>query len=96
MGDWEDLITISPIFLLMGSVIAGYLAPYVLGKFDDLEIKQTLSKYKRFTDSKTRWKCPCAALLINHRCYTCSPLNETNMQAWCPDCLDHVENPIAC
>ena len=40
MGDFEDLVTISPIFMLMGTVlIAGYLAPYVMGKFDDWDLK---------------------------------------------------------
>ena len=41
MGDWEDLVTISPVFMLLGLVlIAGYLAPYVMGKIDDLGMKQ--------------------------------------------------------
>ena len=36
MGDLEDLIMVSPIFMLMGIVfIAGYLAPYMMGKIDD-------------------------------------------------------------
>ena len=97
MGDFEDLVTISPVFMLLGLVlIAGYLAPYVFGKFDDWEIKQTKKKNKQFKESKTQWKCKCGAILINHGCYACNTLNDANVQAWCPECNDHPRNPIAC
>ena len=97
MGDWEDLVTVSPIFLLMGTVlIAGYLAPFMMGKLDDWERKQTKKKNKRFVVSKTQWKCKCDTILINHGCHACNTLNDANVQTWCPDCLDHSQNPIAC
>ena len=98
MGDFEDLMTIAPTFLLMDAVlIVGYLAPYVIGKFDDMEVRQKIKKNKQYAGAiPRRWKCKCNAMLISHGCGNCMVLNDAGVDAWCPDCLDHPENPIAC
>ncbi len=45
LSDLDDLVTVAPIFLLMGVVlITGYLAPYVMGKFDDWDQNAQVKK----------------------------------------------------
>ena len=99
LGDLEDLVTITSVFLLMGGVfIAGYLIPFVLGKIDDVKI---------FGDRKIenrRWKCPYGTILVNHpNCTVCGVLNAVVcVQAYCPT-YDyginkdyHPSDPISC
>jgi len=86
-----DLETIAPIFLLMGLVlILGYLVPVVLGRIDDIRTTRVQNKENQ------KWKCKCGAMLINHSCTSCEVLNRSGVQAYCPDCLNHPKNRIAC
>ena len=87
LGDYEDLIAVSPVFMLMGGVIAGYLAPYVLGKIDDLEIRQIIKKNRQSSNTlPRRWKCKCNAILVEHPCAACDVLNDADVQSYCTDC----------
>lgn len=53
LSDLDDLMTITPIFLLMGIIlITGYLTPYAMGKFDDWDQKTQVKKNNLFTKSQ--------------------------------------------
>ena len=89
MGELE---TVAQIFMLMGLVlILGYMIPVILGHIDDKRMAKARTKENQ------RWKCKCGAILVNHcNCAACNVLNRSGVQAWCPDCLYHPKDPIAC
>jgi len=95
MGTLE---TVAPVFLFMGgALIIGYLMPYLLGKWDDRNIRKIIEKNRQPKDAPPRrWKCKCGTILVDHYCTACNELNSVNIQAYCPDCLDHPKDPVAC
>jgi hypothetical protein len=95
LGNFEDLIAISPLFILMGSVlILGYLTPIILGKMDDRRIQKDPTPVIRNTK---HWKCTCGVMLVNHlSCAGCIVLNSVGVQAYCPDCENHPMDSISC
>lgn len=95
MGQLE---TIAPIFLLLGATfVVAYLMPYVMGKWDDRNVRRTIKKNSQSPGAMPRrWKCQCNAMLISHGCGACMVLNDAGVEAWCPNCLEHPKDPIAC
>ena len=95
LGDFEDFMSVSPVFLLMGSVlILGYLIPIILGHIDDRRIQKDSTTTPTLKNTK-HWKCKCGVMLVDHlACAGCTVLNSMDIQAYCPDCENHPMDPI--
>ena len=75
----------------MGLVlILGYLVPEVLGCIDDIRTVRTQTKENQ------KWKCKCGTILVDHSCTSCDMLNRSGVQSYCPHCLNHPKERIAC